>query len=143
MRTPVPFATAVALAVALGLAGCSSGNLFEMEVGDCTNSTSLDADEVKSLPTVSCSQEHDVEAYAAKELPDGTYPGAETLKSTGSDFCLAEFEGFVGVAYADSELTYSFVYPTERSWNDADDRQVLCLLHSESPRTGSLQGSGR
>lgn len=142
MRIPLTLITAVALAS--GLSACSNeDDPFAMSIGDCASSTSLKGDEVASLPTVDCETEHDVEGYAAMQLPDGDYPGQDAVQSAANDFCLTEFEGYVGTPYEDSALSYSFLYPTERSWNDHEDREVLCLIVSEDPVTGSVKGSGQ
>ncbi len=140
MRRPVALLSLAMLAA--GLTACGS-EVFEIEVGSCMQSADLEGEEVTRIPTVDCAQEHDVEAYAAMQVQGDTYPGRDALLAQADDFCLAEFLTFVGVErYEDSSLFFSYLYPTEKSWNDAGDREILCLVISDEPVTGTLAGSG-
>lgn len=144
--------SAIAFAVALaatGLVGCGSQDSpFDIPVGACADSESWSADttEVESLPTVDCAAEHDMEAYASMELDDAEFPGADAIEEEASDFCVAEFESFIGLPYADStEIDINYLYPTEDSWNSRDDREILCWAVDVSGTkvTGTMKGANR
>ncbi|WP_182112802.1 MULTISPECIES: septum formation family protein [unclassified Actinotalea] len=155
-------AAAVALAVtALALTGCgpdepvrdeetgeitesSESDVFALQVGDCMNSGEL-AEEVESVPTVPCSEPHDSEIFASTELEDGDYPGDDAIFDLADEFCLAEFETFIGVPYDESEIYYQPLAPSEMGWNELDDREVLCIAldETEGGITGSLEGAAR
>ncbi len=53
------------------------------------------------------------------------------------------FEPYVGVGAFDSDLFYSWFVPTIDGWNDADDREILCVLgrHDAALMTGSMRES--
>lgn len=116
---------------------------FSITVGDCLNVSELGT-EVETVPTVPCDQPHEAEVYAATDLPDGDFPGDDAVLTAADEFCLPEFEAFVGMAYDDSELYYMPFTPTQGSWDGMNDREILCLVEDPSGEaTGSLQGAAR
>lgn len=157
--------TLLALAAALSLSGCSivqnilpaeqaerddetqevtsagEADAFTLEIGDCFNDQS--SSEITTVPAVPCSDPHDNEAYYAFDIPDATYPGEDSVLAQADTACSTEFPNFVGIAYNDSVLDYSYLYPTESSWEQGD-REVLCLVYDGSaPTSGSLAGAAR
>ncbi|NCT90355.1 hypothetical protein GXB85_05225 [Cellulomonas sp. APG4] len=118
----------------------SDASVFSIKVGDCMDSSTL-ADEVESVPAIPCGEPHDTEVYAAMEFPEGDYPA--DLEDQADEFCYGEFSTFVGMAYEDSELDYTLLYPQEEGWTALDDREVTCLLLSAEPVTGTLKGAAR
>jgi hypothetical protein len=120
-------------------------SVFSMEVGLCFDDEDTSATEVSSVPDVPCDEPHDNEVYATAQYTEtDTYPGDEAMQSAGSEVCLAEFEGYVGKSYDESELDYFPITPTQGSW-DNGDREIVCALYAVSLEklTGSMQGSGR
>lgn len=147
----------VAAVVSLTLTGCGSqistigsvvsGNddPFSIEVGDCVNEALLsgEGEETDSIPVVPCDEPHDSEVYAAVDVDYAEFPGVEQLQQDGQDFCLAEFEGFIGVPYDESAIYFSSYYPTEGSWNELGDREILCIAFLDGEQSsGSLAGAG-
>jgi hypothetical protein len=148
-------------AASLALAGCSllgnitGGNtdtgdggtgtdvdVFTIAVGDCLNDGGVDG-EVTTVPTVDCAEPHDSEAYASILMPDGEFPGDSVVEDFAVEECTAAFDSFVGLAYADSTLSFSYYYPTAESWTNGD-REILCLLVDPAGQvTGSLKGAAR
>lgn len=117
--------------------------VVSLQVGDCLNATQLD-EVVSDVPFIPCDQEHDSEVFASTRLEGDAYPGDDEIATTGDDFCYGQFEDFVGVAYEDSALDYVPMYPTEQGWQDAGDREVLCLvIDPDGGVTGTLAGAGR
>lgn len=122
-------------------------SVFNLAVGDCINPpTKLpdpDTPELQELTAVPCTDAHTHEVYA---MPDFTttdvYPGPSELKGFADGACLTEFEGYVGSAYEDSSLRFSYLLPSLRSWNEEEDRTVICLLvATEEKLTASAKGS--
>lgn len=136
---------AVALVVTLLLVGCTSdGDVFALEVGDCFDQAEPAGGTVTSVEPVACDLLHDHEVYAAFELDDEAWPGDEAVADAAEQGCIERFEGFVGVEYADSELEAAAFWPTEESWQERDDREVLCYLgHPDEQLTDPMQGSER
>ena len=115
---------------------------FAIKVGDCLNDAEV-AEEVSSVPVVDCSEPHDSEAYASIMMPDGDFPGGEAVTAAAEEGCLAEFEGYVGIAYEESAFEVSFYFPTEGSWSGGD-REILCTVYDPNGQTtGSAQGSAK
>ncbi len=108
---------------------------FSLRVGDCIDDDFGDG-EVMKVPLVDCAEPHSAEAYHSERLPDGAYPGVESVKATAVEACLDNFERFAGIGYDDSQhLDFAWYYPTEGSWSTGD-REVLCLLMQIDPETG-------
>lgn len=92
---------------------------------------------------VDCAVEHEAEVYALVSLPEGSWPGDEAADAAADEACRSEFEAYVGTAYDDSALYFSYYPPTQDGWA-AGDRQVICLVFDpEGPLTGSVRGSGQ
>ena len=157
---PAPARTALigaAALAALALAGCGSagstiGSMvsgnddpFSIEIGDCINEALLSGggEETDSIPVVPCDEAHDSEVYAAFDVDYDAFPGVEQLQEDGSEYCLSEFEGFIGVPYDESAIYFSSYYPTEGSWDSLGDREILCVAYLDGEQsTGSLEGAG-
>jgi hypothetical protein len=133
----------------------SDTNSFALVPGDCTlalappeqadaaaSGESFDVQEVTAIP---CKDEHIFEAYAVTTLPDGEYLGESWAIDAADEFCTAEFGDFVGLAYEESELWFTSLYPTKEGWTWMDDRQILCFISTadEAPSTGTLAGAKR
>ena len=98
--------------------------------------------EITVLP---CSSEHDLEAYATTDLPDGDFPGDSEIVALAEEFCYNEFPGFIGTEYEESSLYFESFTPTKASWAFDGDREILCLVSGDEGEllTGSMKGSGR
>jgi hypothetical protein len=92
---------------------------------------------------IDCAEEHYAEIYLIAEVDGEEFPGDEQMDQQASDMCLAEFAGYVGAEYNDSELDYLYFSPDAKTWEQGD-RQVICAVGDPSGQiTGSVQGSGR
>lgn len=157
MRITIPLVAASIAVAGLGLAGCSllpggggptnpgdgeTVDVFTLKVGDCLNDGGVEG-EVSETLKVACTEPHDSEAYASIIVGDGDYPGEDAILAQAEDDCTAEFDSFVGLAYEESTLSFSYYFPTEASWAGGD-REILCLLVDPAGKvTGSLEGSAR
>jgi hypothetical protein len=122
-------------------------DVFALMVGDCLNDPQADGDEVFDVTTVDCAAPHDDEIYDSVILPDGDFPGAESIDASSSEACTASFGAFAGIEYADSvRLEYFPFYPTESSWKSGD-REILCAIYAldesgtPTKTTGTLEGA--
>ncbi len=122
------------------LAACSVGTaVTDIEVGDCFD----DPEEVlvATVEVVDCSQPHDNEVFAQVDTGGVVFPGNDALREIGAEACLPEFEAYVGETFAESPLDYTFLSPSEESWEEGD-RTFVCFLYSPdlSKLTGSAKG---
>lgn len=122
-------------------------DVFSLVVGDCLDEPRADGDDVFDVTTVDCAEPHDNEIYDSVILPDGEFPGAESIDASSTEACIASFASFAGIEYADSvRLEYFPFYPTEGSWAGGD-REILCAIYaldeSGAPikSTGTLEGA--
>ena len=81
------------------------------------------------------------EVYATFDLTESTWPGEDRVYELGDSGCLERFEGYVGATYEESVLMYFPMVPTEGSWDQRQDREVVCVTyHMELEK---LEGSVR
>ncbi|WP_369370273.1 septum formation family protein [Promicromonospora sp. Populi] len=127
----------------------AEADAFEILTGDCIDLVALDGYgdsgegeefEVESVPVVPCAEEHTGEVYAELVMDTDTYPGDEGMSQTFDDWCYAEFEKFVGLSFEESVYSYTGFYPTQETWEQLNDRTLQCIISSEEPVTGSLEG---
>lgn len=140
------------MALSVGLAACSDDDGAPvLELAERGPGTCLDADpemgpEVTSIPVVDCTTEHTHEIYAVVAYTDAdVFPGIDALDGFAERSCVAAFQPYVGVSVFDSELTFSWLVPTLTSWNNDDDRDVICVAtrFDGAPLTVSVKGFGR
>jgi hypothetical protein len=123
------------------VAGCSGSagsggdvSVFSVKPGQCFRSPTKVHAELSKIPRVPCDQPHNQEAYATVRYvqPDGTsasaYPGDDALSKFAQGACAQRFAGYVGVDYVDSKLFFTYLLPSPRSWESADDKYVICFV---------------
>lgn len=156
MSTPGLRRVTATLVTGLLLAGCgapgarnSSGQVtaaatadaFSIAVGDCTGP--IPNGSVERLALIPCAEPHAWEAFARTELDGTEYPGARQIQDAADEFCGVEFKAFVGVSLSKSLYQATYLQPTKQTWEDAGDREVLCLVGLASGGIeGSLRGIG-
>ena len=127
------------------LSPVQSGNVFELEVGDCfDDSTDFVGDGlVSDVEIVDCSEAHDNEVYLLFDMPDGEFPGESVVETAAGETCLKAFGPFVGMDYESSILDFGWFRPTADYW-DEGDRTVVCFVYDFNLKklTGSARGSG-
>ena len=76
------------------------------------------------------------------DLVGDVFPGEEATSKLAQEGCVAEFDAFMGLAFAESVWDMSVIHPSEQAWNDVDDRKVLCsvFLASGEATVGSARG---
>lgn len=137
----VVITAAVALAVVTSAEREEAGEIteqgsvsaFEVRAGDCFNNPPIDA-QATSIDAVLCSQPHDAEAFAAFEIPGEQYPSDKAVIRQAEAGCVARFEDFIGLPYAESVYEVVYLHPTRSSWRLADDRIVLCAVTDPAGR---------
>lgn len=125
-------------------------SVSDLSAGECIESF-FETDEtgsfieVSSLTTVDCAQSHAYEVFAVSGslFTSDEYPGVDASFATGEEFCLNEYETFIGGGRANLRTweVWTFV-PPEASWGG--DRLVQCVvgdINQETLVTGSLRGA--
>ena len=138
-------------AVLLGLAcvlavSCGQGSAFSLDVGDCLDEPQ--GAEFSDVDKIPCDEPHELEVFAVVQHPagdDAPFPGTARIEQVAFDLCFAFFEDYVDRPYADSLLDIATFNPTRGSWDDIDDREIVCLLYDLESQymDESMKGSGR
>ena len=121
------------------------GQIPTAEVGECITDQVANQ-RIASFEVVDCDEPHVGELIHKFDLPDGDFPDRATVEAAVEDECLgATFEEYVGSPYETSEVFNTPVTPTPSSWEQADDREVLCFatLAGGVELSESVAGSGR
>jgi len=154
-RAPRAARSLVAVAVAGSLcvvaASCSlihgssashEESVFDLEVGQCLVPPKKVQAEITSIEVVPCTKPHPQQVYAlVKDNAGSTYPTSTALDKFANGSCLDRFAGYVGIAYEESKLYFTYLLPSVRSWADGD-RTVVCVAESVTkPLTRSIKGS--
>lgn len=116
-------------------------SVFDLQVGDCFDVGSDDV-EVESVRAIPCDEPHTYEMFWSETYASDVQPSEAEYMSWLEDSCLAEFESYVGLAYADSIFYMGSLSPTEESWSSGD-RTYSCYLYNatETPMSGSARGA--
>lgn len=123
-------------------------DIFEIRPGDCYDDGTSDIEteyrEFSDLYVVPCANPHDNEIFAIFELDIDTYPGREALYDIAYDKCIQRFEDFVGRDFKSSSLDVDTFWPTETSWTQFSDREVVCAVYDidGAKMSGTAKGSG-
>jgi hypothetical protein len=143
-----------------------SVSVFHLKPQDCFNPPKANPNlAVSTITVLPCSVPHYDEVYcvlpysptppttiaACKANPprfagslNADYPGVQALTTFANAVCLNEFQPFVGTAYTNSSLYYTYLYPSPNSWDNSAqrDRMIICALHTTGPPlTGSAKAS--
>jgi hypothetical protein len=117
---------------------------FSFRLGDCWNDPPLDQS-VSDVAAVPCERAHDAEVFYVFSLDGGggAFPGDDTVGQSSQAGCVGQFAEFAGEEYATSELEVVYLSPTRESWDEEDDRIVVCSVSDPAgPTTGSLRDAG-
>jgi hypothetical protein len=163
MRGRLIFLGVIALLVPLVVAACSSDpdrdeetgaiveegdlSVFSVRVRDCFDRPDEGDTGVAELAARPCEELHDGEAFAVFDAPgddDAPFPGVASLEAIVAEECIgSRFEQYVDSSYAESKYFATAITPTEDTWEDRDDREIICVLFDPTgPITGSVRGSG-
>lgn len=156
MTQPVRRPLLVVLLAVLALAGAGCGllendapsattvpngvRLVDIEPGTCFQRPANT--DVRAVEEVGCGEPHDAEAYAVFSLSfpaDDPFPGGSDVQSLAQMGCQERFADYVGQAYEDSQYYISAIAPSRKSWEDRNDRRVLCSIIAADG--GQLEGS--
>lgn len=116
---------------------------FEVQVGDCFDDEAFASSEISEIPGVPCSEPHDNQIYATFDV-SGEWPGEDRMDELADEGCYERFASAIGMSYEESVIDYTTIYPSQGSWKQRGDREVVCVgYHMELEKlTGSILGSG-
>lgn len=130
--------------------GSEAVSVFDVSKGACVLPQTEVVEQINALHVVACSKPHTQEVYAQVSYQDptgatpSTFPGPDALRAFAEGACAQRFQSYVGVAYQDSSLFFTYLLPSARSWEQGDDRTVLCLVTTTGQKlTASVKGSKR
>lgn len=125
-------------------AGGEEIDAFAVTVGHCLSTVDLDtqAGEFHNAVVYNCDEPHDIEVFHSFDLTDAEYPGVDEVERIGDETCKGQaFSDFIGMDFPESSLEIFYYYPTEGSWAQLGDREILCMVVAPEARSGSFAGS--
>ncbi len=143
LRTTALVAIAAFLALALGACGLGKNpdaprdengkvteqadiGAYKVRNGDCLLNPGMSG--FTTVTVTPCSAEHDLEAFAQTPVTGDTYPGDDAVQKQYTDFCSAEFKKLMNTDVKTSVYSTTGLYPNQKSWDENEDRQILCLI---------------
>jgi Septum formation len=121
----------------------ASVSVFHLKVGECLVPPTAVQAELASVKVVSCKEPHTQEVFHLVDDNTGndTYPGDSALVTFAQGSCLEAFGPYVGVSYRNSQLYYTYLLPSVRSWADKD-RTIVCVITTTGrPLKSSVKGT--
>lgn len=129
-------------------AATAGAEIPDLQVGDCIDTAATSGQTtLYRIPVVPCTTAHGGEIYAETTAEDslaknGQPPTQQALWDAADAYCYPQFTKYVGLRWAQSELLYWPIAPSEESWAEGD-RRILCVVESDQPVTGTLKGADR
>lgn len=120
-------------------------SVFDVEGGDCFSAS---GDQVETVTVVDCEDPHIYEVFAVfdHEADAGeVYPGDDAILEYADAGCQPLFEDYVRIDYQTSIYWITSVTPSQATWDEGDDREIVCALtlgEEGTETTGSAEGSG-
>lgn len=143
--TAAPGASATPTTAAPDAEGATLVSVFDVQPGTCIDDPGLASGLVTDLRSVPCEQPHTHEVFQKVTYApaDGAFDAAQ-ISAFANEQCAQAFAAYVGIPYDQSMYYFLHLAPSEQSWNEQDDRDVLCLLFLQSgPMTGSAKGTAQ
>lgn len=118
-------------------------DVFTIAVGDCLVEDVTEG-AVSTVKTAPCDEPHAGEVFSEYTFDGDDFPGEDAVFAKAEEHCSAAFESFVGMSYDDSALDFSYYYPDENTWTEANDRLISCVINDPNNQelVGTLQGAG-
>lgn len=107
--------------------------VFVVQEGDCLilgDVAATGEDDVEEFAAVPCEEPHTGEVVLRDDAffaDSDEFPGDDALVSDASPVCVSALETYTGQAFEESPYDALAVVPTETSWNDTDDRGLVCV----------------
>jgi hypothetical protein len=120
-------------------------SVFALQPGTCVQNPDLITGRVTTVVEVPCDQPHTHEVYhkVTYTPPDGAFDEAR-ISQFASEQCTQSFAAYVGIPFDRSQYYYVQFSPTQESWTQQGDREVVCLLFQQGTElTGSARGTAQ
>lgn len=117
---------------------------FALEVGNCLNAGEVDdgGDLLVNVELIDCDDAHQAEVVSVEDMEaagNTEFPGKEAVDARAKLLCQPRVESFIGGSLVESSLLLLWLTPTEESWADDNDREVVCMV--AAPDGETLTGS--
>ena len=125
----------------------TSINVFDLEAGDCFDVP--ESGNITDVDGIDCDEPHDNEVFATFDVaggPNAPFPGSAAISAQAQARCTgALFTDYVGVPFQQSVFNATSINPTQQTWEELDDREVICVATSADgqPLTSSVRDANR
>ena len=130
--------------------------LSQLQVGDCLTGANLNLNLTTPWPKLSeavpCARGHTAEVFYANNYfwsKGRSFPGYNTIKNDATTECDSAFRSYVGIAYSQSQYSWTDIVPDASTWPDGDRGLHCVAYYAPSAQSagatlhGSIRGSAR
>ena len=96
---------------------------------------------VQYLPVVPCSQPHDQEVIATRDLGPGPWPGDAAFKARSNNISALEFAIYVGIPPSYSRYNLGWYGLHQDAWDEGFRSTPCVVSDSRGKTTGTLRGA--
>lgn len=115
-------------------------SVWDIKPGDCFSYSDTSASTIDKVTLFkSCDSKHQYEAFHAANMNgDKTFPGEYAVQDFAEKECGKKFEEWVN---ASGDFNYTYIGPSQESWEQGDDREVMCVAQPRFSKetTGSAK----
>ena len=136
-------AAASTLLLGLLLTACQQ-SVFDLEIGQCINVPT--SGEVSTAEVVECSEPHDAEVFALPQhppAPTSPFPGTTEIGQFAKHGVPGGLRAVRRHRLPELRAVFSALQPTQETWDQADDREVACLLVGENGAQSDREQAGQ
>ncbi len=122
-------------------------SVLDLRLGDCLLTLGPEVDDAEetnaSVDLVPCPEPHVYEVFGVDPgaFSDLEAPNTAIFQDRGDEYCIDTYNVYATSDIDNSDLTYTYLYPTQESWSQGD-RELICLAHYDdySLWQGSIRG---
>ena len=121
-----------------------SGNVTELQVGDCFDKPAITTDSITDIQHQPCTDPHDAEVVYVVADTSASYPGVAHFDTVANSVCTDQNSLYIATDFnARDDIGGGYFYPTSDSW-DSGNKNVTCYIDrtDDQKLVGSLKGIG-
>lgn len=111
--------------------------VFALQLGDCVDASNFldtvgpgDSTVIDGFAAIPCDEPHTAEVVLVDDeyFADlEEYTSEESMSESSTPVCIAALDEYTGTEYESSQFDFVSLVPTSESWDQLDDRGLVCM----------------